>query len=151
MANHLIRHCFFGVVAIALCACAQTPSKRDEADKPNLAETYALAAKAYEEQDWKASEKHYLALTRGSPEEVEPWFKLGNVYARTQRFDLAIRCYREALVRDSRYAKAWHNMAVTQLRDAGQSFLELEMLVGEDDPLHEKSVRMRQSIDELVN
>lgn len=136
---------------MTLAACEQTPTKPDQPAMQNLAEIYRLAAAAYDEQDWVASEKHYLNLTRNAPEEVEPWFKLGNVYARAQRFDRAIVCYREALVRDSRNVKAWHNMAVVQLRESGKSFLELEMLVEESDPLHEKSVRIQQAINELVN
>ncbi len=139
------------LLALALGACAQTSTKPDQATAQDLAEIYRLAATAYDEQDWAASEQHYLNLTRGAPEEVEPWFKLGNVYARTQRYDRAIACYREALVRDSRNVKAWHNIAVTQLREAGASFLELEMLTQDDDPLHEKSVRIQRAIDELVN
>lgn len=135
---------------LTLTACGQTTTKPD-APAVNLGETYGLAAAAYEEQDWVASEKHYLTLTQGAPEEVEPWFKLGNIYARTGRLDAAVKCYREALVRDSRNAKAWHNMGVTQLRNSGESFRELEMLVDEADPLHEKSVRIQRTIDELVN
>ena len=138
------------LVVLTLTACGQTATKPD-APAINLGETYRLAAAAYEEQDWAASEKHYLRLTQHAPEESEPWFKLGNVYARNARLDGAVRCYREALIRDSRDAKAWHNMAVTQLRNSGESFRELEMLVDEDDPLHEKSVRIQQIINELVN
>lgn len=147
----LIRCLLAGLLALALGACSQSPAKPDKPAAQDLAEIYRLAAAAYEAQDWAASERHYLNLTRGAPEEVEPWFKLGNVYARTQRYDRAIACYREALVRDSRNLKAWHNIAVTQLREAGASFLELEMLTAEDDPLHEKSVRIQRTIDELVN
>lgn len=147
----LIRCLLVTSLALALGACGQTQTKPDKLAPQDLAEIYRLAAAAYEAQDWAASERHYRDLTRGAPEEVEPWFKLGNVYARTQRYDLAIACYREVLVRDSRDVKAWHNIAVTQLREAGASFLELEMLTKEDDPLHAKSVRIQRAIDELVN
>lgn len=138
------------LVMLVLTACSQTATKPDT-PAVNLGEAYRLAAAAYEEQDWATSEKHYLTLTQRAPEESEPWFKLGNIYARTARLDGAVRCYREALVRDSRNVKAWHNMAVTQLRNSGESFRELEMLVDEDDPLHAKSVRIQQAINELVN
>jgi len=139
------------MLVVVLAGCEQSPTKPDAKPKLNLAETYNLAAAAYKEQDWVEGEKQYFLLTREAPEEFEPWFKLGNIYARTQRFDRAIACYREALIRDSRNAKAWHNMAVTQLRDSGKSFLELEMLVEDDDPLHEKSIRIQQSIEELLD
>jgi len=135
---------------LTLSGCEQTPTKAD-AEPVDLAEIYALAAKAYEEHDWPASEKYYITLTRKTPEEVEPWFKLGNIYARTLRLDRAIKFYREALVRDPEHVKAWHNMAVVQLREAGKSFAELEILVQPEDELHKKSVKIQNTIDELVN
>ena len=42
-------------------------------------------------------------------------------------------------------------MAVIQLRQAGKSYEELELLVKPGDPLHAKSVKIQQFIDELVN
>ena len=62
---------------LALGACGQTQTRPEKLAPQDLAEIYRLAAAAYEAQDWAASERHYLDLTRGAPEEVEPWFKLG--------------------------------------------------------------------------
>ncbi len=42
-------------------------------------------------------------------------------------------------------------MAVIQLRQAGKSFEEVELLVEPDDELHKKSVKIRETIDALVN
>lgn len=138
------------LVLIALSACEQTPTKPDK-PKIDLAKAYSLAAKAYDEQNWAESEKHYTTLVQNAPGEAEPWFKLGNIYARTQRSELALKAYRETLVRNAQHAKAWHNMAVLQLRDAGKSFGELQRIVDSEDPLHAKSVRIQNAIDELVN
>ena len=150
MAGQLRRLLGVAWLMLVACGCTQTPTTPDT--KPvDLAEVYALAGKAYEEQDWDASEKHYRTLTQNAPEEAEPWFKLGNIYARTLRIELAIQCYRETLVRDARHVKAWHNMAVIQLRQAGKSFEELELLVEPDSELHKKSVKIQESINALVN
>ena len=54
-------------------------------------------------------------------------------------------------MRDPKHVKAWHNMAVVQLREAGKSFAELEILVQPEDELHKKSVKIQNTIDELVN
>lgn len=150
MAGRLNVRATLCALCLVLAACEQTPTK-PSTPSANLPEVYNAASAAYAEQNWSEAERQYLTLTREAPAEVEPWFKLGNIYARTLRSDLAIRAYREALVRDSRHVKAWHNMAVTQLREAGNSFHELEILVDGDDPLHEKSVRIQKAIDELVN
>jgi len=150
MAAGLKRIAVLALLIVALPACETSNTKPDK-PKPDLLEIYNLAATAYAEQNWADAEKYYITLTQESPGETEPWFKLGNIYARTRRLDAAIRAYREVLVRDSAYVKAWHNMAILQLREAGNSFEALELLVGPDDPLHEKSVRIQKAIDELVN
>lgn len=138
------------VALLGLAACAETPSKADDEQPIDLAQVYALATRAYDEKNWAESEKHYVTLTHRAPGEAEPWFKLGNIYARTLRPDLAIKAYRETLVRNSQHIKAWHNMAVVQLRQAAGSFAELELLVEPDDDLHEKSVRIQRAIEDLV-
>jgi Flp pilus assembly protein TadD len=150
MAGRLTNVAILAALLIALPACKQTATKADE-QPIDLAVVYGLAATAYGEQNWGEAEKHYRTLTQAAPIEVEPWFKLGNIYARTLRPKLAIKFYREALVRDSQYIKAWHNMAVMQLREAGKSFAELELLVEPGDALYKKSIKIQKAINELVN
>jgi cytochrome c-type biogenesis protein CcmH/NrfG len=138
-------------VLVALLGCEQTPTKSD-ADQPvDLSEVSALAAQAYKAKNWSESEQHYATLTRNVPGEPEPWFKLGNIYARTLRPELAVKSYREALIRDPQHVKAWHNMGIVQLRQAASSFEKLELLLEPDDALYEKSVNIQKIIDDLVN
>ncbi|MDA0823636.1 MAG: tetratricopeptide repeat protein [Proteobacteria bacterium] len=150
MAKRLNRCLLYSVLVATLNGCERSPTKPDK-NPINLAETYSLAGKAYDAQNWTDSEKHYTTLAQNAPGEAEPWFKLGNIYARTSRPELALQAYQETLVRDPRHAKAWHNMAVLQLRNAGKSFSELEKLVDSDDPLYAKSIKIQNAIDELVN
>jgi len=138
-------------VLVALLACEQTQTKPDEDQPLDLVEVYNLAAQAYAEKNWTESEKYYVTLTREAPGEAEPWFKLGNIYARTLRPEFAVKAYRETLVRDNRHVKAWHNMAVIQLREAAESFSHVEQLAEEGDALYKKSVKIQHTIDELVN
>ena len=149
MAGQLTRVVLTSLLLVAL-GCTQTPTK-PEPPRVDLSEVYKLAAEAYDKQEWSTSEEHYLTLSRKAPEEAEPWFKLGNIAVRTNRPELAVEFYRETLVRDAQHVRAWHNMAIVQLRTAGQSFAELEMLLKPDDPLHEKSVKVQKAINELVN
>jgi cytochrome c-type biogenesis protein CcmH/NrfG len=150
MAAGIARSLIAAVLLVALSGCEQTPTKPD-APKLDLAETYNLASEAYAEQDWAEAEKQFVILTRESPGEAEPWFKLGNIFARTLRTEPAIKAYRETLVREPQHVKAWHNMAVLQLREAGKSFGDREILLKPDDPLHDKTVKIQKTIDELVN
>src|SRR5690606_27049603 len=92
------------------------------------------ASEAYANRDWAEAERQYLLLTERVPQEPEPSFRLGNVYARTARPDLAVRAYREAVLRNPKHTRAWHNMAVVQLRQAAESLRELERFGDSDDP-----------------
>lgn len=85
----------------------------------------ALAEAAYAAKDWEAAEKHYVSTTRAIPKEATPWFRLGNIYARTDRPDFAVRAYKEALLRDPEMGKAWYNMGLVQLRQSANSFLQM--------------------------
>ena len=150
MAGRLSLGIAVGAIFLACGGCAQTPPESN-LPKPDLTTVHREAVAAYTKQNWVEAEKHYITLTRASPDDAETWFKLGNIYARTKRTDRAIAAYREALIRDTRHVKAWHNLAVSQLREAGKSFSELELLLKPDDPLRAKSERIQQTIDELVN
>lgn len=116
----------------------------------DLAALEKQAAEAYTKQDWLASEQHFIKLTKHSPTAVEPWFKLGNIYARTNRFALAVRAYREVVVRDAKHSRAWHNMGVIQLRQAAQSFAELEKTALKDDPLAVRGAELGHAVQRLL-
>ncbi len=150
MAGRIIDRIALACVLVALIACAQTSTKSDT-EKIDLTKIYALATQAYAEKNWPESEQHYATLTRKSPGEAEPWFKLGNIYARTFRPELAVKFYREALVRDPANVKAWHNLGIIELRQAANTFATLQDLLEPGDVLYEKSVTIQTSINALVN
>jgi cytochrome c-type biogenesis protein CcmH/NrfG len=138
-------------VLVSLLGCEQAPTKSDADQPADLTEVSELAAQAYNAKNWSESEQQYATLTRKAPGESEPWFKLGNIYARTMRPQLAVKSYREALIRDPQHVKAWHNMGIVELRQAASSFEQLELLLDPDDALYEKSVTIQKIIGELVN
>lgn len=147
----IVRACW---CLIALSGCAQfggtgvtAPAKLRPED---LVALERQAGAAYDQQDWTTSEQHFIALTKAAPASVEPWFKLGNIYARTNRYALAVRAYGEVVVRDARHSRAWHNMGVIQLRQAAQSFAELEKYALHDDPLAVRGAELEHAIDQLL-
>ena len=93
------------------------------------------AATAYAAHRWADSERLYTELVTREPDQVEAWFKLGNLYARSQRPDYAVRAYREVLSREPHHVRALHNLGMVQLRDAAASFEQLENVGAADDPL----------------
>jgi len=118
---------------------------------PELSELVELekqARTAYANEDWTTAEKAYRNLTLQLPGEVEPWFRLGNVYARTNQLDAAVVTYREALIREPKNSKIWHNLGVVQLKLAANTFLEMQQYTEENDPL---GVRARHAVNSIAN
>lgn len=122
-----------------LAGCQSAPPNArtgagQQASVPDIKTIQERAQAAYDAGDWVAAEPHYVELARAMPQDAELWFRLGNVYARTDRPELAIAAYRETLVRDPELAKAWFNMGVVQLRQAANSFNQMEVHVKPGDP-----------------
>lgn len=133
-----------------LTACTSQLAKEEQSSKADIFEIERLAAEAYEKNQWVESEQHYSELVKRIPERALHWFRLGNVYARTQRPDAAIIAYREALLRDPKMAKAWYNMGVLQLRQAANSFNEFQIYVDTNDPLYNKGQTIFTGIVDLI-
>lgn len=112
----------------------------------DLVQVRADAEAAYAAKDWTVSEKHYTLLAQRVPVEAENWFRLGNIYARTNRPDAAIAAYRETLVREPEHRKAWYNLGILQLRAAAASLEQLQGLPGADDAMTRRS---REILEEL--
>jgi cytochrome c-type biogenesis protein CcmH/NrfG len=115
-----------------------------------LIETQKRADEAYQKEDWKTAEKEYLYLAQNFPGEIEPWFRLGNIYARTGQLDAAVSAYREALVRDTKNGKAWHNLGIVQLRQATNTFVEMLAYTDPNDPLNQRAKQIVDAMDDLM-
>jgi tetratricopeptide (TPR) repeat protein len=85
----------------------------------------SLADGAYKRKDYESAQKFYLELVQRFPGEAEYLFRLGNVYARTEQADLALRAYHGALERDPNFTKARYNLAVFELRQAARNMKRL--------------------------
>lgn len=139
------------VVVLGGCGGETTRREAQPAASLDFEASAAAAREAYEARDWRTAERHYAVLAKEIPQEAEYWFRLGNIYARTGRPDLAVRAYRETLVRDADFAKAWFNMGIVQLRQAANSFLKMEIHVAEDDPMRVQAGRAYRSILEILD
>lgn len=137
MWNHLIMaiKCFSGLPAIFLCllfllqGCAAT--KLDS----NPVAIRAEAALAYKEGRFDEAVTKFEQLVAKVPKDSELWFRLGNSYAKAKNPDLAIVAYRNALLRDPEFGKAWYNLGVIQMQEALKAFIEMKKYVPADDPV----------------
>ena len=133
---------FYTGMLLILSACAESKVKEDDISQQDMFELEKLANETYQNSQWHESEKHYTILVEKIPEDAVHWFRLGNIYARTQRPDAAVTAYRESLIRDPEFAKAWYNMGVLHLQQAANSFSEFQIYVDKNDPLYEKGQKI---------
>jgi len=140
-----------GMLLILLAGCAATgPVQEEQASQQDLFELRQQANQAYKDGDMKASEEKYAELVKKVPEEAELWFRLGNVYARTQRPQAAVKAYREALVREPQMSKAWYNMSIMQLRQSVYSLGQMQVYSDPDDPLYAEGRQLLEGIIDLI-
>lgn len=147
------------LVALACAGCASTGSdgqaatkSPDSATAPTAEASLAAAEAAYAREDWATAEARLLDAARAARGDAEPWFKLGNVYYRTQRYDFAAQAYEQALRRAPGHARAWHNLGVVRLHQADASFERVTVATEpHDSTLDERAQRMRDILDGAID
>jgi tetratricopeptide (TPR) repeat protein len=105
---------------------------------------------AYAKQNWREAEGIYQRLTTAVPNDPYPWFRLGNVYAKTDRWDFARSAYREALKRNADHHKALHNFALVNLMQAKEMLQAGLSRFKPDDPSVTESRTLLADLDRLI-
>ncbi len=131
----------FGTVVLTLTACATPPAQ------PDIFKIEKQAAKAYQEKNWALAEEKYSYLISQSPNVAEIWFRLGNIYAHTKKPEKAITAYREAVIRQPEYSKAWHNLGIISLRQTTALYLEMLKNIKDSSPLY---AHAKKTADALI-
>ena len=125
----------------------ETDTRTEEVDLISLRQQ---ADTAYSNNELNTSAVLYEKLIRRVPEEPEHWFRLANIYVRTNRPQEAIDLYREALVRDPKFSKAWYNLSIVQLKQTAYNLNEMLIYTNEDDALYEKAKNLLDGIQEII-
>lgn len=99
---------------------------------------------SYESGEDAKAEAQLKALARAVPQDFEVWFRLGNLYARSNRPDAAADAYQRALSINSAEARAWHNLGVVRLRQGWAAMVQSYSFSDGRDPL-------RQQTESIVN
>jgi Tfp pilus assembly protein PilF len=133
------------VFAFALAGCETQNLRESDSD---AIRTHADAT--YQNEDWQSAEQDYLYLTRQAGASSEDWFRLGNIYAHTDRPDDAIAAYREALKYDQGNSDVWNNLGMIQLRQATQTFIDMVDHTDVNDPLNLRARYAVTAITELL-
>jgi tetratricopeptide (TPR) repeat protein len=140
------------ILILHLTACNQLGVK-DESNqetKQDLFELQKQAETAYLNDDLVSSERDYEILIKELPEIALHWFRLGNIYVRTNRPHAAIGLYREAVLRDPSYSKAWFNMSIVQLKQTAYSLNEMLIYTDINDPMYAKAKDLLDGIQSII-
>jgi cytochrome c-type biogenesis protein CcmH/NrfG len=138
------------IVFFSLSACNIQNLQQSNTDLEHIVKVEQQANSAYQNEDWQTAENAYLELAQKTPSQADPWFRLGNIYARTERLDAAVTAYREALLRDQKNSKVWHNLGVVQLRQATNTFIEMMEYTDTSDPLNQRASYALKSMKDLL-
>ena len=137
--------CLTLVLVLTLSACN---TQNIRASDPGALRDHAAAA--YQNDDLDTAEQDYLYLTRNATAGAEDWFRLGNIYARTNRADAAVTAYREALKFDQGKSNVWYNLGMVQLRQATQTFVDMVNHTDVNDPLNLRARYAVTTVTELL-
>lgn len=143
------------LMLLVACNAQNTKSISENAieSKQTLEELIELkqnAQVAYQNRDWNKAVEYYGSLSRRIPKDAEIWFRLGNSYARLNRHGAAIQSYQQALKRDPRNSKTWHNLGIIQLKLAVNTFTEMRSNTNADDPLNKRATYVINAITNLL-
>ncbi len=141
----------FAISLLFILQACQTNQLKQASEQPDdMLKVYQEAMQAYNDGDMVAAEAGLKLITEHVPKDASAWFRLGNVYARTDRPEFAVVAYKEALIRDPDRSKAWHNMGVIYLRQAANAFAELQSYAKNYDPLKPRAALYATTIEEML-
>jgi len=144
-------------VLMLLVACSPQNTRsifaneiESEQSLEELIELKRNAQVAYQNRDWNKAVEYYGSLSQRIPSDAEIWFRLGNSYARLNKHGAAIQSYQQALNRDPRNSKTWHNLGIVQLKLAVNTFTEMQSNTNADDPLNKRATYVINAITNLL-
>ena len=132
------------------CATKPVPPPEDIPTETNLTALENKAEQAYLNDQWQQAETHYAKLLKHSPKHAQYWFRIGNVYANTARNRLAISAYHKAISLNPEQVKVWHNLGISQLKEAITAFLTLQHYLNSEDPLYQSTKQRVEQIKRLL-
>jgi tetratricopeptide (TPR) repeat protein len=107
------------------------------------------AQAAFDTGENARAEVLYKGLLRATPNDAETWFRLGNLYARSDNADQAVNAYLTTLSLNANDARAWHNLGVVRLRQAWASLLRANLLTSPPEPINAMSAEIIRSLENV--
>lgn len=104
---------------------------------------------AFDSGENARAEALYKGLIRSMPNDAETWFRLGNLYARTDNPDQAANAYLTALSLNGSDARAWHNLGIVRLRQGWAAFLRANSMTEPSQPIHAMSTEIIRTLEKM--
>jgi len=134
---------------VPLAGCGASTAMQVFDSDPDVITINREAQLAYEGGENAKAEALYKSLVRKMPNDADTWFRLGNLYARSNRPDEAANAYQRSLLADSGNARAWHNLGVIRLRQAWASMLQAQELLKPDSALYKSVDQMLKELGKM--
>tara|TARA_B100001059_G_scaffold235105_1_gene279703 strand:+ start:10869 stop:11318 length:450 start_codon:yes stop_codon:yes gene_type:complete len=129
------------LMILFISACSSTPQP-EAGEKINLVELENRAEAAYLAGHLDMAEGLYRTLLKSKDNYSQAWFRLGNIYTRTNRLDAAISAYQRCIQLDAEFDKAWYNLAIARMRQATDVLIDSQKYL-------QKETKTKDQIDEL--
>lgn len=136
--------------ALLLAACSGASLKRGGRSVDEVKATAVRAEQSYANAEWAAAADAYGVLVEEMPQDTNLWFRYANALARSDQPDRAVSAYREVVVRDAHFSKAWFNMGIVQLRQAANSFSRMGSNVTAEDPMRGQGEQVYGAIMKIL-
>jgi tetratricopeptide (TPR) repeat protein len=107
------------------------------------------AQAAFDSGENARAEALYKGLLRATPNDAETWFRLGNLYARTDNPDQAVNAYLTSLSLNGSDARAWHNLGIVRMRQGWAAFLRANTLTVPPQPIHAMSTEIIRTLEKM--
>lgn len=147
----MIRHVWLTLAcALLLSACSSTSHKLGGRSADEVKATASRAEQSYANAEWATAADAYAVLVKEMPQDTNLWFRYANALARSDQPDQAVAAYREVVVRDAHFSKAWFNMGIVQLRQAANSFSRMGSNVSAEDPLRGQGEQVYGAIMQIL-
>jgi tetratricopeptide (TPR) repeat protein len=138
---------FVGTLLLWLCCAVFSGCAATGQTKPDdPVKLRAQAVQAYRDGRYAAAVAGFEELVAAMPKDSELWFRLGNAYAKARKPDQAVQAYREALLRNPEYGKAWYNLGMMHMQEALKAFIDMGKYVSPTDPASRAAEKKRQAL-----
>jgi cytochrome c-type biogenesis protein CcmH/NrfG len=134
------------LLCVFFAACGTTEPRSGAED---LVKMQQDAQAAFESGEHVRAEALYKGLLRAMPNDAETWFRLGNLYARTDNAEQAVNAYLTALALNGTDARIWHNLGVVRLRQSWAAMLRANSLSAPKDGINERSEETIRALEKL--